>query len=55
LDARRDLHGYVAGALVMDLELTASRALADSAFEPIEMHLGEAVQSSLHWRGNRVE
>ena len=47
LDASRDLDRNVARTLVADLELPALYALANHAFQPIEMHLREAVQGGL--------
>jgi hypothetical protein len=48
LDAGRNLGGNIARALITDRELTPFHAIANHVFKPIEMHLGESVQTSLH-------
>ena len=48
LDAGRNLGGNIARALITDGELTPFHAIANHVFKPIEMHLGESVQTSLH-------
>ena len=48
LYAGRNLGGNIARALITDGELTPFHAIANHVFKPIEMHLGESVQTSLH-------
>ena len=50
LNAGQNLGGDIARALLADGELALFHAIANHVFKPIEMHLGESVQSSLHRR-----
>jgi hypothetical protein len=50
LDAGRNLGSNIARALITDSELALFHAIANHLLKPIEMHLGKAVQTSLHWR-----